>query len=262
MIQSLPANKVIITPPKPGQYVYHNAISLKKLDGDVFQRTTQPEVSFEGKKKQAEHEIPMLFDYIVTNRGYETFKNWYPAEAFEGLEGKKVLDIGCGGGKFVKQLDAQGIDIIGIDKADPWNSYDAPDGENIQIDQNDVARGLFKYADAANIPFDDESFDVIFSSLSVFFDKYEFAPFMIEAMKEAKRVLTDGGKIYLFGHNNKMEDIVDKVGGLKLERIDDERFVLTKTNEVQPAIKPENPSTEKGMLYKLVAFFLPKSSVA
>jgi SAM-dependent methyltransferase len=67
------------------------------------------------------------------------------------VDGKKVLDMGCGYGTTTNYLKEKGIDAIGID-------YDET---AIKEAQTRFPRGNYLFANAENLPFEDKTFDVI-----------------------------------------------------------------------------------------------------
>lgn len=66
------------------------------------------------------------------------------------VEGKRVLDVGCGDGELTQKLAERGADVIGAD-ANP---------DMIAAAQRRNA-GTYQVADATALPFDDETFDVV-----------------------------------------------------------------------------------------------------
>ena len=89
-------------------------------------------------------------------------------------EKKKVLEIGCGIGDFVRFLASKGLDVTGIDP------YASPQkGRNYRIERGYGER----------LPFDDASFDVVVSVRTLHHTDAE------ETLKEAYRVLKDRGMI-------------------------------------------------------------------
>ena len=87
---------------------------------------------------------------------------------------KTVLDVGCGMGKMVNKLRGRGIDAVGIDFS-PDAGKDIPD--------------YFQIADAKNIPYPDNSFDIV---LSTDFFEHIAEEDIDQVYSEMKRV---GGKI-------------------------------------------------------------------
>ncbi|HEC65027.1 MAG TPA: class I SAM-dependent methyltransferase [bacterium] len=64
---------------------------------------------------------------------------------------KTVLDVGCGLGSIVKLLRSEGIEAYGIDFADV-------------LDEKFWKEKYFSVADANNLPFPNNKFDLVFSS--------------------------------------------------------------------------------------------------
>ncbi|MBD2114428.1 MULTISPECIES: class I SAM-dependent methyltransferase [Cyanophyceae] len=63
--------------------------------------------------------------------------------------GKKILDVGCGGGAYVEFLSQQGFDITGVDKHKQF----------LQLAQEESAAGTYVQGDIAKLPFPDKTFD-------------------------------------------------------------------------------------------------------
>jgi len=71
--------------------------------------------------------------------------------------GESVLDVGCGTGQLVALMQEKGIDVIGIDAS----------AEMIQVAQQKHPTADFRLAAIENLPFEDNTFDVIVSSLTL-----------------------------------------------------------------------------------------------
>ena len=95
------------------------------------------------------------------------------------VNGKKALDIGCGEGRFSRQLAEQGAIATGID----------PTPKLFQRAAELGGGATFINCGAENLPFADDSFDVALFYL-VLIDIEPMAP----AIKEAFRVLKPGGQ--------------------------------------------------------------------
>jgi ubiquinone/menaquinone biosynthesis C-methylase UbiE len=110
------------------------------------------------------------------------------AEMCEISKGDLVLDVGCGYGRTAHYLVAKhGCRVTGIDISSKmvWGAVDR--------DRKDRVRGLvcFQMADAMNMPFRDESFDVVISEgTTVLVDKEK-------ALDEYVRVTKHGGFVGL-----------------------------------------------------------------
>ncbi len=106
--------------------------------------------------------------------------------------GDKILEIGCGIGSIVSELDKQGYDVTGID-----------------ISSEAIAYGLKKYGNihlevqaAEKLPYEDESFNTVLS-----FDLFEHIAAIDLHISEVRRVLCDGG-YYLFQTPNKYSNAI------------------------------------------------------
>lgn len=114
----------------------------------------------------------------------------------EQLKGKKVLDIGCGGGSFVKGLRELPLakrpqTVVGLDiKLASWLQ-----------DEED-----FVEASVTKMPFPDHYFDQIFSSVS-FFIKVTETELLLLGFNESLRVLKPGGFLVI---DNVVPFIVEK----------------------------------------------------
>lgn len=100
-------------------------------------------------------------------------------------KGDKVLDLGCGNGRFYEAVQAKKIDYIGIDKSK----------KIIEIARRRYPQVRFQVADALNLPFPDNFFDKVYS-IAVF-HHIPSKEIRIEFLKEAKRVLKPGGFLIL-----------------------------------------------------------------
>ncbi len=99
-------------------------------------------------------------------------------KALKPKKGEKILDIGCGTGFYVKYLINKDCKVTGTDIS------------KIYINQAKEYAAGAKYlvCDAANLPFDKNSFDKILMT-----EVIEHIPDPIDAIKEIKRVLKPGG---------------------------------------------------------------------
>lgn len=100
------------------------------------------------------------------------------------LEGKRMLDIGCGVGAFVRRLREFSDDVCGFD-----------------IDEENVRKGVDEVpglglAVGEYLPFADGTFDII-----VLHEVLEHVTDDLETLKETRRVLRSGGKAIVFTPN-------------------------------------------------------------
>lgn len=103
------------------------------------------------------------------------------------LTGKKVLMVGCGTGEEALMLQEFGAaEIVGIDLSE----------ESIRLAKESYPEFEFVSGDMHKLPFEDASFDFIYSSLAV---HYSATP--EDVYREMYRVLKDGGRMLVsIGH--------------------------------------------------------------
>lgn len=134
------------------------------------------------KFSDAEMGTREFFDRVEAHR-YE--KEWHIPEAadFAAARGLRVLEIGCGLGTDGVQFAKAGADYTGVDLTEA--AIDLARG-------NFAQRGLpgkFKVADAENLNFADNSFDIVYSH-----GVLHHTPDIAGAVREINRVLKPGGR--------------------------------------------------------------------
>jgi SAM-dependent methyltransferase len=124
-----------------------------------------------------------FFERLEAHR-YE--KEWHIAEAaqFANARGFKVLEIGCGLGTDGAQFAKAGADYTGVDLTDAAVELARKRFELFGL------KGEFQVADAENLEFPDESFDVVYSH-----GVLHHTPDIKAAVREIHRVLKPGGRV-------------------------------------------------------------------
>ena len=109
-------------------------------------------------------------------------------EAVDPHPEQRVLDVACGSGTAALVAERRYCDVTGLDYVpglvERANTRALANGQDID----------FRVGDAQNMPFPDESFDVVLSVYGV-----QFAPAQKQAARELLRVCKPGGKIGLAG---------------------------------------------------------------
>jgi ubiquinone/menaquinone biosynthesis C-methylase UbiE len=101
---------------------------------------------------------------------------------FEDLkEGEKVLDLGCGNGRWYQVFKEKRVDYFGVDNSEKL----------IEIAKKTFPEAKFLVADALNLPFPDNFFDKVYSIAVLHHIPSE--DFRIKFLKEVKRVLKEEG---------------------------------------------------------------------
>lgn len=112
---------------------------------------------------------------------------WMAKKLFRSYAaGKKVLDVGCGGGFFLKEVRQIAASALGVDLS----------GEALRIAAQTNPKELLLQASAEHLPYDDKMFDCVFclGSLEHFSD-------ISKALTEMKRVVRKDGWIFLMVPN-------------------------------------------------------------
>ncbi len=121
-------------------------------------------------------------------------KEWHipTAGGFENAGGLKVLEIGCGLGTDGAQFAKAGSDYTGVDLTDA-----AVDLARNRFELFGLA-GTFRTADAENLDFADNSFDLVYSH-----GVLHHTPDTARAVREVHRVLQPGGRaVVMLYHRN------------------------------------------------------------
>lgn len=95
---------------------------------------------------------------------------------------KNVLDVGCGEGRFCRLLAARRLTTIGIDPAESL----------IREAERLHPEGDYRTAEAEQLPFEDEAFDLVVAYLSLI-----DIPDVKQAIGEMNRVLRPGGHLLI-----------------------------------------------------------------
>ena len=101
------------------------------------------------------------------------------------LNGKRVLDVGCGDGELANKIAHAGAEVIGID----------PNPKRIETARRSAQSGTeFQQGTAEALPFNDATADIV-----IFFNSLHHVPIsaMDKALSEAARVLKSGGILYV-----------------------------------------------------------------
>ena len=100
-------------------------------------------------------------------------------------DGEKVLDLGCGNGRYFEFFKNKSIEYIGVDSSE----------ELVKIAQKKYPGVKFQIADALKLPFPDNYFDKIYSIAVLHHIPSE--ELRIRFLEEAKRVLKQDGYLIL-----------------------------------------------------------------
>jgi 2-polyprenyl-6-hydroxyphenyl methylase/3-demethylubiquinone-9 3-methyltransferase len=115
------------------------------------------------------------------------------------LAGKRVLDVGCGGGILAESLAREGASVVGVD----------PSEKSIETARRHAAeQGLqidYRHGFAENLPAD-EPFDVVFAV-----DVLEHVEDLGRALDNCARLLKPGGVFGFLTHNQTLEAFTELI---------------------------------------------------
>jgi len=100
-------------------------------------------------------------------------------------EGEKILDLGCGNGRWYRVFKEKKVDYFGVDNSEKL----------IEIAKENFPEAKFFVGDALNLPFPENFFDKVYSIALLHHIPSE--EFRIKVLNEAKRVLKRGGILIL-----------------------------------------------------------------
>lgn len=140
--------------------------------------------------------------------------------------GKRVLDIGCGGGLLAEEFAAMGCSVTGLD----------PSSKSVEVAREHAAQGGlaidYRCGTGENLPFDDASFDIVCCC-----DVLEHIREWRLAVGEAARVLKPGG-VFFFDTINRTT--VSKIIFIKMgQQWRFTRFMPPNLHVWEMFIKPE-----------------------
>ena len=118
----------------------------------------------------------------------------------ENLQGKKLLDAGCGTGYFSKAAVERGADVTSMDL-----------GENLLAKVKEKCNSTCVKGSILEMPFEDNSFDYVISS-----EVIEHVPAPLDAIPEIYRVLKPDGTMVLTTPNKHWHFAIDIANAMKL----------------------------------------------
>jgi len=133
--------------------------------------------------RQHEFGTREFFDEVERHR-YQQYAPWMPeVMGFSKFGGQSLLEVGCGMGTDLLQFARGGAKVTGVDLTP----------RSIETSRRHLAlyghRGEFAVADCEQLPFTDESFEVVYSN-----GVLHHTPDTAAAVREVHRVLRPGGQ--------------------------------------------------------------------
>jgi ubiquinone/menaquinone biosynthesis C-methylase UbiE len=131
------------------------------------------------------------FDRVSSIPQFKLILRLVTAKALSNQRGGRAIDIGCGGGRLVISIAKRHplMEVVGLDLSDEMINLANRRASQVGLSK----RVKFRIGDAERVPFPDESFDLVVSTLSLHhWSKPE------RVFDEVARILIPGGKCALF----------------------------------------------------------------
>ena len=114
-------------------------------------------------------------------------------------EGDRILDVGCGTGFATEGLLERTENVYGLDQSvhqmeKAWQKFGKRD------------RVRFYRGDAERLPFENDTFDIVWSSGSI-----EYWPDPVAALVECRRIAKPGGQVLIVGPNYPSNTVFQKL---------------------------------------------------
>lgn len=122
-------------------------------------------------------------DAYVRKYRAESVAALYGDPFFDALSGDRLLDVGCGPGPDVSTFESAGYDAVGLDLTPAF----------LQAARDHEPAASFVRGDMRDLPFDDATFDGVWSSASLLHVPRSDAA---TTLREFHRVLRPGGVVF------------------------------------------------------------------
>ena len=152
------------------------------------------------------------------------FGNWIFSN-YKISKGMKVLELGCGTGDMWKGQE----DLITSCESLVLSDFSEGMLENAKTNLGEKLGLEYRVIDIQNIPFDDESFDVVIANMMLY-----HVPDLNRGLSEVRRVLKKGGAFYCatYGEHGIMEFLSKALNAYGVEDNANKNFTLQNGKEI------------------------------
>lgn len=154
--------------------------------------TSAPETSLQLRQRMRKfYETSQTYKHLLDAHDENYLRHYVDFVIRFTPKDSKILDLGCGNGISSRLLHQANFDVVGTDIS-PLFLQDAQNWESL----HDGPRLRYQVCDVLELPFEDDSFDVICSN-----ELIEHLPDVETALKEMARVVRQDGRVLLSGPN-------------------------------------------------------------
>jgi len=138
--------------------------------------------------------------------------------------GERVLDMGCGTGRFTVPLAQRGAQVTGLDLSEAMLAV-----ASSKLDERGL-RADMRQGDMACLPFSDGSFDTVTSMLALMHIPLKDRP---AVFCEVSRVLKPGGRMLLCVKNSVFERLFkgDRFASVDVTDVEDKKLIFTELSD-------------------------------
>lgn len=154
-------------------------------------------LSIEEKKKAVIEDYNDIAREYTEEFFYDTSDNKYIDIFLEALNGKNILDVGCGNGKDCKYIYEKGFNVNGVDLST----------EMLKIAKQKVPYCKFEIMDMTDLSYKENSYDGIISNCSLFHIPTEE---LTKTLNSFKKILKINGKLLLILQEGDGEKMVEE----------------------------------------------------
>jgi len=132
-----------------------------------------------------------VYDVVMVRLTRRLYQRVVADLAALGLTEGKVLDVGTGPGTLVRELARKlaGLQVYGIDLSEDMIGLARAHARREHLEE----RVQFESSDVAHLPYPDQSFDVVVSTISM----HHWAE-LAQPLRELYRVLRPGGRVWIY----------------------------------------------------------------
>ena len=159
------------------------------MDKEYLEKKMANEKVFHDKKFSSQHERKSYYDAGFRSIVFQNFM-----ESIGDIEGKKVLEYGCGNGWFTKKLAENGAEVWAFDISDEAIKRTYEFMTRLKLEN----KLHLSQMSAEKLTYDSEMFDIAVGNAILHHVD------LAASLKELNRVLKDGGKAFFtepLGHN-------------------------------------------------------------